>query len=191
MLVNELLDKIETKQTPIYLHDILKDGKDHCYSRTATSAELSVLRNKPAKEGEDEELGVHLTNVDLQQIYDSYFAKNSVAVEEICAFLKDTFHISEEKISNAFVLFTILHEIGHWQHLIQSGLSRMDYWKKYEAMRDDLWIQFQFTYNLLCRTDDQRNMAFKCFNEKYRNLPSEKFADEYAITELPLYLSFI
>lgn len=191
MLVNELLDKIETRQTPIYFHDVPKDGRDYCYSRTATSAELSVLRNQPIKEGEDEELGVHLTNVDLQQIYDSYFSQNPVADQETCTILKDTFHVSEEKISHAFVLFTILHEIGHWQHLIQSGLSRMDYWKKYEATRDSLWIQFQFTYNLLCRTDDQRNMALKCFNEQYRNLPSEKFADEYAITELPQYLSFL
>ena len=95
--------------------------------------------------------------------------------------------VPAEKKVYAYVLFTILHEIGHWKHLIQSGLSSMDYWKKYEAGRDFIWMDFQCEY-FVCKNDIQRQKTLARFNEKYRNLPSERFADEYAIRELSQYL---
>ena len=48
------------------------------------------------------------------------------------------------------------------------------------------WI---FNVNtLFVKTNIQRQKTLARFNEKYRNLPSERFADEYAIRELSQYL---
>lgn len=90
---------------------------------------MAVLRKRPSSGIKDEELGVHLVNAELQEVYDSYCQRNPVAVNETCSMLFERCSVPAEKKVYAYVLFTILHEIGHWKHLIQSGLSSMDYWK--------------------------------------------------------------
>lgn len=187
MLVKELISRIDTKDTPIFFHEIPLPNHDYCYAITIAASELAVLRKRPSSGIKDEELGVHLVNDELQEVYDSYCQRNPVAVNETCSMLFERCSVPAEKKVYAYVLFTILHEIGHWKHLIQSGLSSMDYWKKYEAGRDFIWMDFQCEY-FVCKNDIQRQKTLARFNEKYRNLPSERFADEYAIRELSQYL---
>ena len=111
-------------------HEIPLPNHDYCYAITIAASELAVLRKRPSSGIKDEELGVHLVNAELQEVYDSYCQRNPVAVNETCSMLFERCSVPAEKKVYAYVLFTILHEIGHWKHLIQSGLSSMDYWKK-------------------------------------------------------------
>ena len=188
MLLKELIPKIDLKETPIIYHDTPNSNGEYCYSRTATSDELAKLRNQDAKNILNEELGVHIVDADIQQVFNNALAKTGPVVREICDMLADRCSVKKEQEKFAYVLFTILHEIGHWQHLKQSGLSGLEYWKKYETGRDSLWINYQFIYNCMCTNDAEREVATIHFNREYRKLPSEEFADEYAIGELPKYL---
>ena len=185
--VAELLEWIDTKDTPIHLHDAPHGQRDFCYSMTATNSELAELRNIACNNTEDEPLGVHLVNVKVQKIYDSYLSRNPIATKENCNMLISKCSAFEENIVLAYVLFIVFHEIGHWQHLVESGLSRMDYWKTYESERDEIWLGLQFAYNCICTNEEKRRVVVEHFNELYRKLPSEKFADEYAIRELLKY----
>ena len=189
MLVKELISRIDTKNTPIFLHETPLPNHDYCYAIITTASELVILRKRPSSGTiKEEELGVHLVNAELQEVYDSYCQRNPVAVNETCSMIFERCSVPAKKKVYAYVLFTVLHEIGHWQHLVQSGLSRMDYWKKYEAGRDLIWMDFQYEYRFVCKNDIQRQETLAHFNEKYRNLPSETFADGYAIRELSQYL---
>ncbi|MGI6176253.1 MAG: hypothetical protein ACOYJC_08920 [Christensenellales bacterium] len=156
MQTQNIVEIIDVKGTPVFFYDIPKDGSDCCHCRLNTSEELAILRSNVKKEVSEEELGVHILNTNIIFIYKDYFKKNSVAAIRICSMLSEQYEITEENKEIAFVLFLILHEIGHWQHFISSGLSRMDYWREYESARDPLWIEFQMTYNLLCRTSEEK-----------------------------------
>ena len=51
----------------------------------------------------------------------------TIIYKKICAVNIPAYNIqkmlfSKDKMIEGFVLFTIFHEIGHWQHLITSGL---------------------------------------------------------------------
>ena len=190
MLVRELVERIDTEETPIHFHDIPFEQKDYCYTLIATSAELALLRNQSVegKDNSEEELGVHLVNVNLQQVYDSYLDKAPITVQKTCDRLSAKFAVSGDRKVFAYVLFTILHEIGHWQHLIQSGLTRIDYWRKYEGDRDSLWKDFQFAYHFMCKNESARQDITNYFNLKYEQLPSEVFANNYAEEKISLYL---
>lgn len=143
MLLKELIDHIDTKGTSIYFYDSPIENCDYCYSRTTTSEELSMLRRCGSTNSRDEKLGVHLLNVELKEIYAHHCETNPAAIKIICSMLKANCISTDEKIEGAYGLYTVLHEIGHWQHLVESGLSRADYWKKYEGQRDLLWKKFQ------------------------------------------------
>lgn len=190
MLIKELTEKINIKGTPIIFHDKPLPKFDYCFAVTMTTEELTVVRGRTKADSltfSDKELGVHLVNAELEEVYDSYLKRNPKAVDTTCSLISKHYKIPAEKKIFAYVLFTVLHEIGHWQHLVESGLSRINYWKTYEAKRDMLWIIFQSNY-MNCTNEVQRKEIFVYFNEQYRKLPSETFANEYALQELSNYL---
>ena len=64
----------------------------------------------------------------------------------------------------------------------------MDYWKK---VMKPVGILYGWIFNvntLFVKAIFSVKKSLARFNEKYRNLPSERFADEYAIRELSQYL---
>lgn len=190
MLIQDLVSQIDTKDTPIFFHNEPIAGSDYCYARTTTASELAELRGKKDANYREDELGVHLVNLELQDVYNNYLKKNPVAVYKLCALLTEQCAVPTDKIIPAYVLFTVLHEIGHWQHLVRSGLTRTEYWKEYEAKRDDLWMEFQFMYHF-CRNKQEQQYILDLYDGMYRNLPSERFADDFAKNELPQYLDLM
>mgnify|MGYP006898620511 FL=1 len=190
MLIQDLVSQIDTKDTPIFFHNEPIAGSDYCYARTTTASELAELRGKKDANYREDELGVHLVNLELQDVYNNYLKKNPVAVSKLCALLTEQCAVPTDKIIPAYVLFTVLHEIGHWQHLVRSGLTRTEYWKEYEAQRDDLWMEFQFMYHF-CRNKQEQQYILDLYDGMYRNLPSERFADDFAKNELPQYLDLM
>ena len=151
---------------------------------------MAALRRRNNTNYRDDELGVHLINLELQDIYNNYLEKNSIAVYKLSTLLREQLTVTSDKIIPAYALFVVLHEIGHWQHLIQSGLTRTEYWKTYEAHRDDLWVEFQFMYHF-CRNKQEQQSILNLYDDKYRNLPSERYADDFAKNELPQYLDLL
>ena len=190
MLIQDLVSQIDTKGTPIFFHNEPIAGCDYCYVRTTTASELATLRGKKDSDYREDELGVHLVNLELQDVYNNYLEKNPVAVNKLCTILTEQCAVPYDKIIPAYVLFTVLHEIGHWQHLVQSGLTRTDYWKKFEAQRDNLWIEFQLMY-YCCRNKQEQQFTLNLYDDKYRNLPSERYADDFAKSEFPQYLDIV
>lgn len=94
MLVKELISRIDTKDTPIFFHEIPLPNHDYCYAITIAASELAVLRKRPSSGIKDEELGVHLVNAELQEVYDSYCQRNPVAVNETCSMLFERCSVS-------------------------------------------------------------------------------------------------
>ena len=50
--------QIDTKDTPIFFHEIPLPNHDYCYAITIAASELAVLRKRPSSGIKDEELGV-------------------------------------------------------------------------------------------------------------------------------------
>ncbi len=92
-----------------------------------------------------------------------------------------------------FVCFLFLHEVGHWMQFKELGCNVQKYGKRYEELYREnyrkeclVWesraerIKRGITCELTAR---EREAIIQCHNE-YRQIPSEKDADEFALQHL-------
>lgn len=101
--------------------------------------------------------------------------------------------VSEKCIFNdiSFVVFSILHELGHWlqyKKYIDDGHTDCEFICRYELDRAKLYAEREVEYNSCTNKDDVVALNKK-YELLYANLPTEKWANEFAMEHITKYIS--
>lgn len=128
------------------------------------------------------ERGLHLPNCDSAEALDHCKASMPDGFERTkkyictkCAF---------DEIS--FVIFSILHELGHWiqyTEFVNKGHSDQEFIFAYELDRALLFSQREVEYKT-CRCKEDVIELNKKYDILYSELPTEKYANDFALSHL-------
>lgn len=142
---------------------------------------------------DNSDAGIHLPDVTIDQFYRLEERRNPAAQRVILSELNANrkMYIKEQNLW--FALFCILHEVGHWEHFKQSGLSAFDYEKSEHDIRD----KFEKIGDKICKIPEsifyteKIRCAEQFHKESHKQIPSEKAADEYAFQHFKLGLATV
>ena len=183
MLCEELVNTILDYGVQIHFFDKPKRKKDYCHAILIPENELNIIRGKEVENDNNDPVGVHVLKCDSAELLADFAARNMPGVLETTSELKQRFSIPNEQMHIAYTLFVVLHEIGHVLHHQESGLSNSEYWYRYNGSRDDVWMIYQFCHNVICKDSGDQQLLQAFVNQIYRNIPSEKYADEFAFDQ--------
>lgn len=122
-------------------------------------------------------VGVYLPNCDVGTVY-----KLRSPASHYCfclQIIKSTMVIDDVENNLAYVLFCILHEVGHWIHFTNSSMSEIEFCKYYSRFRAPV-VQEESYIKSLADNDPKKILLEKEYTLKYNDLPDEKIANEYA-----------
>lgn len=171
MHLKELIIKLGVENlAPFHFVDSLK------YQQIAECKHMSYDELKDYKNGvhdknkiyNESELGIYIINTDVENLYnmaiesDPYLVKNMI--DEISYYVK----VEIKYKSLIYATYVILHELGHWINFKESNMSSLEYC---------IW------------DSNYRKEAHS--NEMYKNIPSEKEADKFALDNIKEYLKKI
>ncbi len=178
MTVRDVVTMINPQNIPIHFHDDIT--RQQLFStRVYTADELRQFRKSV---GDDHPLGVYLPNFTVNETYDHLMSQNMSNIKAIENLLQTSFLLdANQDIKYLTILFMVLHEIGHWEHFVQSGLSGADYWKAYVLPEETLYKS-----NYLDKVLHPDNLAEieERYAYAYRRLPMEAEADNYALAKI-------
>lgn len=156
---------IEVDKVPVHFKD------------TKTFSSVTYL-----KSDSNMERGLYLPNCDSAEVLD--YCKMSMPdgferiKELIC--MKYAF----DEIS--FVVFSILHELGHWiqyTEFVDKGYSDQEFIFTYELERALLFSQREVEYRI-CKCKEDVIELNKKYDTLYAELPTEKYANDFALNHL-------
>lgn len=200
MTVKELIEKINIFDANITF-DPLEKVKRNFSAGIVTPLAFSCVEGKERKkyerlrnksEFESHSATIHVPDLTINDIID-IFQCDAVGSYEttrkmIAPYLQDD--IPEEVV---FVCFLFLHEVGHWMQFKELGCNVQKYTEQYvELYRanyekgNQIWASREERIkrgNNCVLTVRERQALIQCQNE-YRQIPSEKDADEFAIQNL-------
>lgn len=163
---------IDMEKVPVY------------FNNTKTFSSVTYL-----KPGTDNQRGLHLPNCDSLEALE--YCKSSIPdgfgrIKELICTKCDFDEIS-------FSVFSILHELGHWlQYIgfIDEGHNDMEFIINYEFERACLLLQRDSEYKT-CKSKDDIVVLNKKYDKLYAELPTEKYANDFAINHLLEYVMMI
>lgn len=126
--------------------------------------------------------GLHLPNCDSAEALE--FCKTSTpdGFERIKQLVSTKCEFDEI----SFVCFSILHELGHWvqyTQFISEGHNDQEFIMLYELDRALLLLQRNVEFNL-CRCREDGIALNRKYDALYAELPTEKYANEFALSHL-------
>lgn len=86
-----------------------------------------------------------------------------------------------------FTMFSILHELGHWiqyRNFINAGHNDKEFIAKYESERALLYLKRNEEY-VFCKCKEDVIALNKKYDQLYAGLPTEKYANNFALEHLP------
>ena len=173
MTVRDIVTLIGTRDVPVHFHE--KESDQVFSTRILTREESRELRGV---DGEDRPLGVHLLDQTVEHTYDLFYSNSKDDIEVVGELIKSSMDIdADTDMKYAVILFMVLYEFGHWKHLVESHLSRIEYWKQFGTPEDDFHKKAFFA----CCLSTNKAKTRKEYAVAYRQLPMEAAADKYAI----------
>lgn len=156
---------IEIDKVPVHFND------------TKTFSSVTYL-----KDNSSAVRGLHLPNCDSSDALE--FCKTSMpdGFERIKRLVSTKCDFDEI----SFVCFSILHELGHWiqyTQFISEGHNDQEFIVSYEFERALLLSQRQVEYSF-CRNRENVIVLNRKYDALYADLPTEKYANEYALNHL-------
>ena len=191
MQTERIISLINNYNVPIFFFDEATTNEDYCHAIIIPSESLAEIRGIKKETTIEKNVGVHIFRCDEKTLYADFLRRNLPAVYARQQQLQSCFSIEQSDIPLAFTLFTILHEIGHMIHIQESQLSHADYWFRNNASRDDVWKLYQFCNSAICHTPQEKSLLLTFVNQIYDNIPSEKFANQFAEKEFEINWSLL
>ena len=178
LTTRDIVSQITADDVPFYFTEI--QGQFFS-TRIMTKDELSFFGRKDA---EEKPLGVYLLDAPIDEVLEHLRKESQYNVDTVIELISTKYNA---KIINCQVIITfmILHEIGHWRHFIETGMTGKDYWSCYGVEEDMLIKQY---YALVYLNQSSATQIHEHFASQYRHLPMEVIADEYALSELSKYI---
>lgn len=126
------------------------------------------------------ECGLYIPELTADALIELHKRGNPGSVKMIMSSVNKVY-ISEYNLT--YAVFCILHELGHWVHYNSTDLSDKEFYCKEKA---DRWDAEQLRKEIYKMPDYNPIKLSLCDkqNEMYRNIPSEKAADQYALKHL-------
>lgn len=200
MTIRELIEKInifDANITFVPLEEVRKKFSSGIATPLAFSCVEGKERKKYEKLGNKSDFESHsatihipdLTVDDMIEIFQcDAVGSYEITKKMIAPYLQDD--IPENVI---FVCFLFLHEVGHWMQFKELGCNVQKYTERYvELYRanhekgNQIWASRdeRMKRGITCLlTAREREALIQCQNE-YRQIPSEKDADEFAVQHL-------
>lgn len=135
------------------------------------------------KEYDTRDLGVYFANVDIEKYYEFEYKYNPCQLGEVMDDISYLFVLNFEDKPIIYATYVILHEIGHWINFKKSGMTSLEYAKWDSDFRRESSKYSDFVREI----PDGHPMKWVYAEEaveKYRNIPSETLADDYAFKNL-------
>ncbi len=193
MKISELVNILGVdKLAPIHLMENYDEEK-FAECKHLTEEEKNDFQKSCWIEGKDydtSELGVYLANVDVEKYYEFEYKYNPWQLKEIIDDISFLFFLKFEDVAIIYATYAILHEVGHWINFKKSGMTSIEYAKwdysyRYEANKYSERLRRMSNSIPIKWADAKEAVA------KYRNIPAEKMADEYAFENLKSKLQIL
>ena len=193
--IKELVEKLDVNgDAPIYYFDYneIEEG-NIAYCRHITKEELSDYYNNiwnEEKEYDNTKLGVYLPNMTVGEFYNMEYKHNPINIEQVITMISNRCFVELKHTPLIYTTFGVLHEIGHWIYFKNSKMKCLEFAK--EDSKNRRIVEKSF--------DKIRKMPDNCIekyvlgdyiNEAYRNIPSEKAADEFALNNIKRKLEIL
>ena len=156
---------------------VLADDERKVYEALSNNEKETYISNSAA---------IHIPRVSISNFYNDYIQVDPVTPDFT---LKLIFSVAPQiesdttKYADAFALFCILHELGHWNHFLSCDRIVCNYInnsKQAKQLFDEQQVLQKAYQTNSCNADILRKKA-ESWVQKYHNMPSEKVADDYAL----------
>lgn len=177
------LDKI----APIHFH--CKDElnkENYVFFRYLGNEEKEALisgTHDDTKEYNESDIGVHLPDLDIKEYYELEMNRNPFIINSVINKISYLTKVWVNEYCLVWAIYCVLHEVGHWLDFINSGKTSYEFSIMEKSYREELDKEAKVIYQM----DDyslQKRLLMEKFNQKYKEIPSEKAADEYAFSTL-------
>lgn len=178
MTVRDLVQQYCPHDVPVYYHNG-ENRKLFFSTRILSAPELTQFGRATETE---KPLGIYLFDTTVDEAFTALHNQSQENTRIILDLIAR--HIGcNENDKFLLVLFSVLHEVGHWTHFVESGLNGVEYWSTFGVPSDDLQKQYLFE-SMLVTNSGSATALYKKFAQAYRHLPIEEAADEYALTSM-------
>lgn len=140
------------------------------------------------KEYDTSALGVYLANTDIEKYYEFENKYNPWQLKDVLDDISYLFILNIKDRPIVCVTYAILHEVGHWINFKKSGMTSIEYGKWDSNFRREPSECSKFVREMPYNHPMKLVYAKEAV-KKYRNIPSEKLADEYAFENLIINLN--
>ncbi|MGG7059852.1 hypothetical protein ACQPUZ_16420 [Clostridium tertium] len=193
MELKELIIELGVENlAPFHFVDNLED-REYAKCKHMSDEELKDYNNGVHDKNKiynESELGIYLINTNIDNLYNMaiesnpYFVKSMI--NEISYYIKVDFKYK----SIIYATYTILHEVGHWINFKKTNMSSLEY-SIWDAKYRRKVNKFFNGVREMNDDDPFKYIYADEYNEMYKNIPSEKEANEFTLNNIKDYLSKI
>ena len=173
MTVKDIVQRYCPSDVPVYYHN---DKNRKKYFSTCIRIKQS------SRDNDEKDIGIYLPNASIDEAFSVLDSQSHYNTEIILDLIRNKIcvpvNVSDQYL---IVLFSTLHEFGHWDHFISSELSGMEYTYKYYFLEG----KFEARYREECSkasSEEEKLDIYKRYSTVYRKLPMEAMADKYALS---------
>lgn len=178
------------------IHYILEENlneENYIYFKFITEKEKSDLKNgvwNINNEYDLEDIGVYIPDIEIDRLVFLEKCRNPWNIEYILDLISFKIKVPIDEYNLIYSLFSILHEVGHWLNFIKLGITGYEYYIEDSKYRLEVRKEGETIYKLPDDHYMKRKLA-DSFNEKYRKIPNEASADEYAFERIDECLKIV
>lgn len=189
----ELVEILElNKIAPIHFHCQGElDKNNYIFFRYLGNEEKEALINgthDKNKKYNGSDIGVHLPDLNIKQYYELEMKRNPLNIHSVIEKISYETEVWIKEYCLVWSIYCVLHEVGHWLDFINSGKSSYEFSLIEKSYREELDKEAKVIYQMNDYSPQKRILMEK-FNQKYKEIPSEKAADDYAFSNLIISLN--
>ena len=181
-IVYKKYSKTDTQKERFAIYFSVLAGEDKTTYEALTKKEQKIYISNSAE--------IDIPDTTIEEFYADYRGFDPITVEytlnmifSVVPSIKDAPDLHPE----AFALFCILHELGHWDHFLSCGKMVHKYIgnpvQAKELFNEQRILQKE-CLQAKSLTDGLKKKAL-AWTKKYHDMPGEKIADEYALSQFP------
>lgn len=184
----ELVQILELdKKASIHYHPRDELSKNnYVFFRYLGNEEEEALINGTHDKGKvynNSDIGVHLPDLDIKQYYELEMKRNPSNIQSVIGKISYETPVWIKEYYLVWAIYCVLHEIGHWIDFVNSGKTSYEFSIIEKGYREGLEKEAK----VISQINDyspQKRLLMEEYNRKYKEIPSEKAADDYAFSNL-------
>lgn len=193
MRIKELVDCLGVKELAPFHFQTELSYRISAYCKHITCEERNDYNQKKwtiEKKYDSSTLGIYLPDIAIDELYDLERKRNAINFHKVQHELKSILCLKTDEIKLAYVIYVILHEVGHWLDFKGSGKSSLEYnlWDSEFRNRSK---EFARNINAIPGHKADELKHAKEAVDMYKNIPSEKAADKYAFENIKARLEIV